>query len=138
MNKKGVSEIVRKVDSMKSLHFFTKKTSLKKAETLSLPNITGQSPQRYNELKIFQKKTSIPRTVNFDENIGASSTVLGENNDSMLQGPMNISNEISKMIPVRGPTIFERQLQDFVHGPQSKSGNQSSVMLKLKQKMKEA
>ena len=40
------------------------------------------------------------------------------------------------MIPVRGPTIFERQLQDFVHGTQSKSGAQSQAINKLKMKMK--
>lgn len=42
--KKGVSEFVRKVDSMKSLSLLTIKPSLKKAETLALPNINGISP----------------------------------------------------------------------------------------------
>ena len=34
----------------------------------------------------------------------------------------NISQEINRMIPVRGPTIFDKQFSEFIHGVQSKSG----------------
>ena len=46
------------------------------------------------------------------------------------------------MIPVRGPTLFDKQFQEFVHGVQSKSGNpvmrafQRKMQAKVKEEVK--
>ena len=40
---------------------------------------------------------------------------------------LNISQEIQKMIPVRGPTQFERQMHEFVNGVTSKSGLKKTI-----------
>ena len=40
------------------------------------------------------------------------------------------------MIPIRGPTIFDRQMSEFIHGKGSKSGNKkSAAQTKLKIKL---
>ena len=41
------------------------------------------------------------------------------------------------MIPVRGPTLFDRQFNEFVHGVQSKSGNNPAVLRSLTKKKQE-
>ena len=53
---------------------------------------------------------------------------MSSRNNNSIFDPVNIKQEINKMIPVRGPTIFEKQFTDFVHGKESKSGG--NIMMK--------
>lgn len=57
-----------------------------------------------------------------------------------IEGPLpenfNIVKETQKMIPVRGPTLFDRQFNEFVHGVQSKSGNPATLQKLKRKKMK--
>ena len=77
------------------------------------------------------RKKSIVRNINFKEDNNPSgkepALSTSKNNfgstDSLLPEQLNISQEIFRMIPVRGPTLFEKQFHEFVHGVQSKSGN---------------
>ena len=61
--------------------------------------------------------------VNFVDNFGLLQQTTDNSPKLQIDKPLNISHEISRMIPVRGPSLFERQLQEFVSdGNASKSG----------------
>lgn len=87
------------------------KSSMKKLE-VSLPSIRQSQRNPVTLQQSADKKPSGMRVVNFGH----------EQQDGSGHHHYNISQQINKMIPVRGPTIFERQMNEFLHGPASKSG----------------
>jgi len=48
------------------------------------------------------------------------------NQEQNLPAHYNITHEIFRMIPVRGPTIFDKQMAEFINAPASKSGMMKS------------
>ena len=81
-------------------------------------------------------RSTIPREVNFQDQ-------SSNGGDGKVSGLMriepdytHITAEINRMIPVRGPTLFDRQMSEFIHGKGSKSGNKkSAAQTKLKIKL---
>ena len=83
---------------------------MKRINEINLPSIRQSS-----QLPTIKKKQSGMRVVNFKED-------FAHGGDSLKGKYINISQEITRMIPVRGPTLFEKQMSEFLHGPASKSG----------------
>lgn len=65
---------------------------------------------------------------------GQATTAMGlsqsNSHEKLHNKQINISQEIHRLIPVRGPTLFEKQLNEFVHGVASKSGMKKNPMMK--------
>lgn len=89
-----------------------------------LPDVrASQQKNKSRTLKSPDSKPSSLRVVNFVDNFGLLQQTTDNSPKLQIDKPLNISHEISRMIPVRGPSLFERQLQEFVSdGNASKSG----------------
>ena len=72
------------------------------------------------------------RTVNFEQDPGrASSPDLEETPQQVIQ---NITNEMIKMVPITGPSHFEKSMKEFIHGTASKSGAGAGLGVNIKKK----
>lgn len=108
----------------------------------SIKNNNGSNSQHQRNVSlgahlIVKKKPSITR-VNFRDELDGQTPGLSHSASAeKLQKQINISQEIQRLIPVRGPTLFDKQLSEFVNGVASKSGMKTAMMRGLKQKIKE-
>ena len=108
----------------------------------SIKNNNGSNSQHQRQVSlgahlIVKKKPSI-RNVNFrDEPDGLTPGLSHSASAEKLSKQINISQEIQRLIPVRGPTLFDKQLNEFVNGVASKSGMKNAMMRGLSKKTKE-
>ena len=82
-----------------------------------------------NQAPIVLKKNSSIRAVNFcadpvvaEHSVKSQHSHTAHSSSVMPQKGWNLEQEIQRLIPLRGPTLFDRQMTDYLHGPSSKSG----------------
>lgn len=101
---------------------------------MSLPSIKVNQ-RNQAAVKFENKQSSGPRVVNFnEESLTRSPSNLDKFGDQPPNKHVNISQQINKMIPVRGPTLFEKRMNEFLHGPASKSGGLKKALIPMQRK----
>ena len=74
---------------------------------------------------------------NHASNVGSPGAAsIPELEETPQQVIQNITNEMIKMVPVTGPSQFEKSMKEFIHGTASKSGAGGALGVNLKKKLK--
>ena len=77
------------------------------------------------------------RTVNFEEqnSMGSAGAVVHpELEETPQEKIQNITNEMIKLVPIHGPSDYEKSLKEFLGGSASKSGAGAAHGVHIKKK----